>query len=80
MRAPGASGPTFQFVELRRGEVDLPAVFAALGDVDFRGWAIVELDSVTEPGRTPKEANEISKRYLERVIGLREQGGGLLPT
>jgi inosose dehydratase len=67
--APGASGPPFQFVELGRGAVDLPAVFAALHDVNFRGWAVVELDSVTEAGRTPKEANAISKRYLERVIG-----------
>jgi inosose dehydratase len=71
MSAPGASGPPFQFVELGRGSVDLPAVFAALRDVDFRGWAVVELDSVPDPGRSPKEANGISKRYLEQVIGLR---------
>jgi hypothetical protein len=42
-----------------------------LRDVDFRGWAVVELDSVSDPGRSPKEANAISKRYLERVVGLR---------
>ncbi len=71
MAAPGASGPPFQFVELGRGSVDLPAVFAALREVGFRGWAVVELDSVPDPGRTPREANEVSKRYLERVIGLR---------
>ncbi|MFN2565485.1 MAG: sugar phosphate isomerase/epimerase family protein [Gemmatimonadaceae bacterium] len=72
--APSAGGPPFQFVELGRGWVDLPAVFAALSDVNFRGWAVVELDSVPDRGRTPKEANEISKRYLERVIGLRVTG------
>jgi inosose dehydratase len=71
MTAPGAAGPQFQFVELGRGSVDLPAVFAALRDVDFRGWVVVELDSVPDPGRTPKEANAISKRYLEQVIGVR---------
>jgi inosose dehydratase len=69
--ARGASGPAFQFVELGRGSVDLRGVFAALRDVDFRGWAVVELDSVSDPGRSPKEANAISKRYLERVVGLR---------
>jgi inosose dehydratase len=69
--APGASGPAFQFVELGRGVVDLPAVFTALRDVRFGGWAVMELDGVPEPGRTPKEANEIGKRYLEQVIGLR---------
>ncbi|MDQ3996083.1 MAG: sugar phosphate isomerase/epimerase [Gemmatimonadota bacterium] len=69
--APGASGPPFRFVELGRGSVDLEGVFAALREVDFGGWAIVELDSVPDPERSPKEANAISKRYLERVIGLR---------
>jgi inosose dehydratase len=69
--APGASEPPFRFVELGRGSVDLPGVFAALRDVDFGGWAVVELDSVSAPGQSPKDANAISKRYLERVIGLR---------
>ncbi len=71
MAAPGASGPSFQFVELGRGSVDLPAVFAALREVAFSGWGIVELDDVSGPGRTPKEANDVNKQYLERVIGLR---------
>ena len=71
MAAPGAPGPAFQFVELGRGDVDLPAVFAALRDVGFDGWAVVELDGVSSPGQSPKAANEISKRYLERVIGIR---------
>jgi inosose dehydratase len=71
MREPGATGVPFQFVELGRGSVDLPAVFTALRDASFNGWCVVELDSVTEPGWTPKEANEMSRRYLERVIGVR---------
>ena len=65
------SGPTYEFVELGRGSVDLPGVFAALRDVNFRGWAIVELDRVPDNTRTPKESAAISKRYLQDVIGAR---------
>jgi inosose dehydratase len=64
------SGPSYEFVELGRGSVDLPGVFAALRDVKFRGWAIVELDSVPDNARTPKESAAISKRYLQDVIGI----------
>lgn len=68
-RADGTT--SFQFVELGRGTVDLKGVFAALKDIGFDGWGIVELDATTEPSRTAKESAEISKRYLEDVIGLR---------
>ena len=60
----------FEFVELGRGRVDLPAVFAALEKYKFHGWAIVELDRVPDPSRTPKEAAAISKKYLEQKIGV----------
>jgi inosose dehydratase len=60
--------PSYEFVELGRGSVDLPGVFAALRDVQFHGWAIVELDDVPDHARTPKDAAAISKRYLEDVI------------
>jgi inosose dehydratase len=59
-----------QFVELGRGTVDLRGVFAALRDVGFSGWAVVELDSVPDNKGTPKESAEISKRYLEGVVGV----------
>lgn len=62
--------PNYRFVELGRGRVDLPAVFDALHKVNFRGWAIVELDAVPEKDRTPKECAEISKKYLEEKIGV----------
>lgn len=68
-RADGTK--SFQFVELGRGTVDLKGVFAALSEIGFDGWGIVELDATTEPSRTAKESAEISKRYLEDVIGLR---------
>ena len=61
----------YRFVELGRGQVDLPAVFDALHRVNFRGWAVVELDGETDPARTPKESAAISKKYLEERLGLK---------
>ncbi len=61
----GPGGRDYRFVELGRGRVDLPGVFAALKKAAFHGWAIVELDAVTDPARTPKECGAISKKYLE---------------
>jgi inosose dehydratase len=69
---PGNGKPAYQFVELGRGSVDLPAIFDALRKVNFRGWAIVELDRVPleDAARTPKECAEISKKYLEEKLGV----------
>lgn len=73
--APESAGDVntfrFRFVELGRGIVDIPGVFTALREVRFRGWAVVELDSVPDPARTPKEAAAMNRRYLERVVKLR---------
>jgi inosose dehydratase len=63
----GGSGE-YQFVELGRGRVDLPAVFAALNEINFNGWAVVELDRVPDAGRTPKESAEINRRYLVETL------------
>jgi inosose dehydratase len=60
----------FEFVELGRGRVDLPAVFAALEKVKFHGWAVVELDRVPDRSRTPKDSAIISKDYLQQKIGV----------
>jgi inosose dehydratase len=60
----------YRWVELGRGKVDLPAVFNSLGKINFRGWAIVELDSVPDNAKTPKESAAISKKYLEERLGL----------
>jgi len=60
----------YRFVELGRGRVDLQAVFDALHKVNFRGWAIVELDAVPDKARTPKESAAISKKYLEEKLGV----------
>jgi inosose dehydratase len=64
-------GRAYRFVELGRGRVDLPAVFTALRDVKFRGWAVIELDSVPDQTRTPKESALISKKYLEEKLGMK---------
>lgn len=64
-------GRAYRWVELGRGRVDLPAVFAALKDVKFRGWAVIELDSVPDKSRTPKECAQISKKYVEDKLGMK---------
>src|ERR1700741_72865 len=58
-----------RFVELGRGRVNLPAVFDALNGVNFRGWAVVDLDGVPDKARTPKDSAAISKKYLEEKLG-----------
>ncbi len=64
-------GRTYRWVELGRGRVDLPAVFAALKDVKFRGWAVIELDGVPDKSKTPKECAQISKKYIEEKLGMK---------
>jgi inosose dehydratase len=63
----GDGGRPYRWVELGRGRVDLPGVFAVLEKVGFKGWAIVELDAVPDKARTPKESGQISKSYLEKL-------------
>jgi inosose dehydratase len=55
----------YRFVELGQGRVDLPAVFAALRDVRYDGWGVVELDSVEGTGHSAREAAANNKAYLE---------------
>lgn len=66
-----ANARPYRFVELGRGRVDLPAVFAALKETNFRGWAVVELDAVPDKTRTPKESALISRKYLEEKLGMK---------
>jgi len=56
-----------RFVELGRGQVDFKSVFAALNEIGFDGWAVVELDSVPDASRTPKQSGAIARRYLEAL-------------
>jgi inosose dehydratase len=70
-RLKGEAPPkNYRFVELGRGKVPLPAVFTALRTVNFRGWAIIELDEVPDRARTPKESAEISWKYLTEKLHI----------
>jgi inosose dehydratase len=71
LQANDARGRGYRFVELGHGRVDLAAVFNALKEVKFRGWAIIELDSVPDKSRTPKESAQISINYLVDKLGLK---------
>ncbi len=64
-------GRDYRWVELGRGRVDLPAVFAALKDIKFRGWAVIELDNVPDKSKTPKECAQINKAYVEEKLGMK---------
>ncbi len=61
----------YEFVELGHGRVNFPAIFAALTQVSFSGWGIVELDAVPlGANRTPKQCAAISQEYLERIDSI----------
>lgn len=63
---PAANKYGYQFVELGQGKLNFPAIVAAIKEIDFRGWAVIELDGPT-PGKTPKESAAISKEYLAKL-------------
>ena len=58
----------YQFVELGQGRVNFPELFAALKEVKFKGYAIIELDAVPEKDRTPLESAQISREYLRKQL------------
>ncbi len=59
-------GPAgYTFVELGQGKVDLPAVFNALQQIQFKGWGIVELDAVPDKAKSPLQCAQISRAYLQ---------------
>jgi inosose dehydratase len=69
--APGKDAEhSYRFVELGQGLVDVPAVFDALRKINFRGWAVVELDAVPDNARSPKEAAAANKEYLQEKLKL----------
>jgi inosose dehydratase len=64
-----ASQKNYLFVELGRGRVDFPAIFDTLKKINYRGWAVIELDAVPDKSMTPKECAAISKKYVEEKLG-----------
>jgi len=68
VRPKGGSDPkAYTFVELGQGKVDLPGVFKALESINFKGWGIVELDSVPEKEKSPRQCAEITMAYLQKA-------------
>jgi inosose dehydratase len=66
------ASPGYEWVEIGRGRVDFPGVVAALHQIHYRGWVVVELDRVPSGETlTPKEANATSLRYIEQKLGVR---------
>jgi inosose dehydratase len=58
----------YKFVELGRGNVNVPAVFKALEDIAFNGWGVVELDGVPDPGRTALQCAQTNKEYITQTL------------
>jgi inosose dehydratase len=62
----------YEWVEVGHGRVDFPGVIAALREIHFGGWGVVELDRVpTGEMLTPKQANALSLHYLADKLGVR---------
>ena len=56
------------FCELGKGCVDFPGVLAALGDIGYDGWIVVEQDILPGMG-DPKESARRNREYL-RSLGV----------
>ncbi|MCF0070962.1 sugar phosphate isomerase/epimerase [Dyadobacter sp. CY261] len=65
---PAETKSGYKFVELGQGRVDVPAVFKALDKIKFKGWAVVELDGVPDPEKSPLICAEINKKYITGVL------------
>ena len=61
----------YKFVELGRGNVNVPAVFEALAAINFTGWGVVELDGVPEPGRTALQCAQTNKEYITQTLKMK---------
>jgi inosose dehydratase len=67
---PIDAAPGYQWVELGRGRVDVKGCVAALKDIGFDGWAIVELDRVVDTGGSPKASAGANRDYVVNQLGL----------
>jgi len=55
----------FAFLPLGRGELDFKEIFSALKEVNYQGWAVVELDGYDGD---PREAAEISMKFIQENL------------
>jgi inosose dehydratase len=46
--------------------LDFEAIFAALKEINYQGWAIVELDGYDGD---PREAADISMKFIQAQLG-----------
>jgi inosose dehydratase len=67
---PIDAAPGYQWVELGRGRVDVKGCVAALNDIGFNGWAIVELDRVVDADGSPKASAATNRDYVVKELGL----------
>jgi len=67
---PITDPPGYQWIELGRGRVNVKGCVAALKEIGFTGWAIVELDRVVDPGGTPKASAEANRAFVVNQLGL----------
>ena len=70
---PGDTRPprqSYRWVELGKGQVDVPGVIAALRKAGWSGPALIELDAVTDPSLTPRDCALVNKRYVVEKLGL----------
>ena len=56
------------FCELGTGAVDFPGMLAALREIDYQGWIVVEQDVLPGMGN-PRESARRNREYL-RSIGV----------
>ena len=57
-------------MELGRGRVDVKGCVAALKDIGFDGWAIVELDRVVDPADRRRRAPTANRDFVVKQLGL----------
>jgi len=65
---PAETRNGYKFVELGQGRVNVPAVFESLDKIKFKGWAVIELDGVPDPEKSPLICAEINKKYITETL------------
>lgn len=70
---PGHKGKeeyNYQFVELGKGnQIQLDEILKSLKSIRFKGWCMIELDSVPNPATTPLQATKTSLDFLQAKFG-----------
>ena len=55
----------FAFLPLGKGDVDFSDIFAAIKEVSYDGWLVVELDGYDG---NPKDAADISMKFIKENL------------